>query len=155
MGAALCNGSRISPDNSSFPGEWLVSFGAPSREKGALRSFEANLFSELPTDDPERPILVSRFLPGRGSTALELCSLADGRLNGFVRSGQKCWDIAAGLIIAANSGCALARLDGSDWRGDVQKFSRSYEGALMGASSPENLSLLRDLASGKVKKWPP
>lgn len=47
-----------------------------------------------------------------GSSALDLCYLAAGRLDVYVHGGQNLWDYAAGALIIAESGGYLASLDG-------------------------------------------
>ena len=49
-----------------------------------------------------------------GSSALEWCYLAAGRLDVYLHGGQKLWDYAAGLLILEEAGGASAALDGSD-----------------------------------------
>lgn len=47
-----------------------------------------------------------------GSAALDLCALAQGRLDAYVEQGLKPWDLAAGGLVAAESGVVLAGLTG-------------------------------------------
>lgn len=47
-----------------------------------------------------------------GSAALDLCAVADGRIDAFVEEGLQPWDRAAGGLIAAEAGCILAGFDG-------------------------------------------
>jgi myo-inositol-1(or 4)-monophosphatase len=47
-----------------------------------------------------------------GSAALDLCSVAAGRLDGFFEAGLNPWDFAAGGLIAAETGCLLSGLHG-------------------------------------------
>ena len=42
-----------------------------------------------------------------GSTAINLAYLAAGRLDGFWVRRIACWDVAAGLLIAAEAGAAI------------------------------------------------
>jgi myo-inositol-1(or 4)-monophosphatase len=48
-----------------------------------------------------------------GSIALDLCYLATGRLDGYWAHGIELWDVAAGLLIARESGALI-----SDFNGD-------------------------------------
>jgi len=50
-----------------------------------------------------------------GSAALEIAYVADGRFDAFWSSGAKLdlWDIAAGIIIAAEAGCLVSEIDGT------------------------------------------
>lgn len=155
MDRSECNGRELRPDPSGFPGEWSIAFGAPSTYLGRTSDIEMMLFSSIPTSDPDRPLRPSRFLPGRGSMALELCSLADGRLNALCRFGQRSWDVAAGSIIAQRSGCSLSTIEGGDWAEEVERFSREQRTDLIGATGPENLGLLRELMARRILAWPP
>jgi myo-inositol-1(or 4)-monophosphatase len=46
-----------------------------------------------------------------GSAALDLCWVADGRLDLYYEAGLAEWDIAAGSLIAAEAGAAVRRVD--------------------------------------------
>lgn len=48
-----------------------------------------------------------------GSTALELCYVASGKVDGFICSGDELWDFAAGVVLAQEAGCKF-----TDWKGD-------------------------------------
>ncbi|MEO9138391.1 MAG: inositol monophosphatase family protein [Jatrophihabitans sp.] len=43
-----------------------------------------------------------------GSAALDLCHVADGRLDAYFESGLHPWDYAAGALIAAEAGCRVS-----------------------------------------------
>lgn len=47
-----------------------------------------------------------------GSAALDLCALAEGRLDAYVEQGLHPWDLAAGGLVATEAGLALEGLDG-------------------------------------------
>ena len=47
-----------------------------------------------------------------GSAALDLCSVACGRLDGYFEAGLNPWDYGAGALIAAEAGCAVSGLRG-------------------------------------------
>ena len=47
-----------------------------------------------------------------GSAALDLCSVAAGRLDGFVEEGLNAWDAAAGGLVATEAGAVLEKLRG-------------------------------------------
>lgn len=47
-----------------------------------------------------------------GSAALDLCSLACGRLDAYFEAGLNPWDYAAGALVAAEAGCTIAGLRG-------------------------------------------
>lgn len=47
-----------------------------------------------------------------GSAALDICAVADGSLDAFVEQGLKPWDLAAGELIARESGAVVGGLHG-------------------------------------------
>jgi len=54
-----------------------------------------------------------------GSSALDWCYVAAGRLDIYIHGGQKLWDYAAGALILQEAGGALCTLDSDDfWAGD-------------------------------------
>jgi myo-inositol-1(or 4)-monophosphatase len=61
---------------------------------------------------------VARLLPHvrdvrrLGSAALDLCAVADGRLDAYVEQGLHPWDLAAGGLVATESGVLVEGLDG-------------------------------------------
>jgi len=154
-GGAFCGSRPLVPRTSPFIGEWLVSFGAPSKRRAEEASVEGLLFRELPTADGQRTVHPYRYKPGRGSTALELCGLAEGAFNGLVRWGQKPWDVAAGLVIASEAGCALETMDGRSWEEEVGRFSTDHISDIVGASDRDGLATLRRLMKGEIDRWPP
>lgn len=52
-----------------------------------------------------------------GTTALELCYIATGAVDGFICSGDELWDFAAGIVIAQESGCVFTDWQGNPWDG--------------------------------------
>lgn len=49
-----------------------------------------------------------------GSAALNLCFVADSRLDGYWATSVKTWDIAAGFLIARQAGAIITHIDGSE-----------------------------------------
>jgi myo-inositol-1(or 4)-monophosphatase len=47
-----------------------------------------------------------------GSASLDLCAVADGRLDAYYEKGLKPWDHAAGALVAAEAGARVGGLDG-------------------------------------------
>jgi myo-inositol-1(or 4)-monophosphatase len=72
------------------------------------RSWQARLAAEL--------IGRTRDVRRGGSSALELCSVAAGWIDGYVEHGLHPWDWAGGALIAAEAGAVLRlpKADGSD-----------------------------------------
>lgn len=56
-----------------------------------------------------------------GATVPELSYVARGAACGFVCSGDKVWDYAAGVLICAEAGAVV-----SDWKGGYWKLEQSY-----------------------------
>lgn len=50
-----------------------------------------------------------------GTTALELCYIANGSFDGFICSGDELWDYAAGIVIATEAGCIFTDWHGNSW----------------------------------------
>jgi len=51
-----------------------------------------------------------------GAAALDLCSVAAGRLDGFWELGLNAWDVAAGNLIVQEAGGTVTAADGSPYR---------------------------------------
>lgn len=134
---SLCNNQKIIPSSSKFLGEWLVSYGIPSKfEEDIPAKYVTNLFRRYKSSDVKRPIQLWRFKPGRGAMSLELCSLASGKLNALVRFKQKPWDVAAGLLIADEAGARITRFDGETWHVDISNFDYDFSGDYIGIANP-------------------
>jgi len=52
-----------------------------------------------------------------GTTALELCYIASGSVDGFICFGDELWDFAAGIVIAQEAGCVFTDWKGKPWDG--------------------------------------
>ena len=70
-----------------------------------------------PAGHAEQGLLVAALLPRRadirryGAAAVDLCSVAAGRLDVYVEEGLDPWDLAAGEIIAREAGATVTDLD--------------------------------------------
>lgn len=51
-----------------------------------------------------------------GTTALELCYIANGSFDGFICAGDELWDYAAGIVIATEAGCIFTDWHGNPWK---------------------------------------
>jgi myo-inositol-1(or 4)-monophosphatase len=56
-----------------------------------------------------------------GSAALDLCSVAAGRVDGFWEFNLNPWDTAAGVLIAEEAGGRVSRFDGSSFQIDSRE----------------------------------
>ncbi len=76
-------------------------------------------FGYRPDVRAQQALTVARVLPvvrdirRMGSAALDLCSLAAGRVDAYYEAGLNSWDYAAGLLIATEAG-ALAQTPAAD-----------------------------------------
>lgn len=75
-----------------------------------------------------------RDLRRMGSAALDLCSVAAGRVDGYYESGLHAWDLAAGWLVATEAGAVVTSMDGG-----------SAGGGSVLAAGPSLHPLLRDL----------
>jgi myo-inositol-1(or 4)-monophosphatase len=80
-----------------------------------------------------------------GSAALDLCSVASGRLDGFWELKLKPWDIAAGALIVAEAGGSL-----SDFSGNEFSISGSETLASNGIIHREMVAVLSSVANARV-----
>lgn len=75
-------------------------------------------FNYVPGIRTKQAEAMARFLPQVrdirriGSAALDLCALAEGQFDAYVEEGLQPWDLAAGGLIASESGLVLSGLDG-------------------------------------------
>jgi len=69
-----------------------------------------------------------------GAAALDLCSLASGRIDAYYEAGLSVWDYAAGALIAREAGARVGALDGGEIR----------PGSAL-AAHPERFDQLREL----------
>jgi len=60
-----------------------------------------------------------RDLRRMGAGALDLCSVAAGRVDGYYEQGMQPWDMSAGLLIATEAGARVGGLRGREPSGDL------------------------------------
>jgi len=78
-----------------------------------------------------------------GSAALDLCTVAAGRLDGYFEVGLNSWDWSAGVLIASEAGCVVSGLRGRAPGGAMT--------AVAGATlAPELFALLEELGADDV-----
>ncbi|HET8929427.1 MAG TPA: inositol monophosphatase family protein, partial [Acidimicrobiales bacterium] len=99
-GGSTCNGRPLRPSGPVDLGHALIGTGFSylaerRRDQGRV---VAGLIHQI------------RDIRRLGAAALDLCYVAAGRLDGYFESGLKPWDLAAGGLVAAESGCRLAGL---------------------------------------------
>jgi len=82
-----------------------------------------------------------------GAAALELCYVADGRIDGFLQPGLQAWDMAAAALIIAQAGGRLSNLRGGPF--DIHKHQIV---ATNGALHDELIALLNP-SLGQRLRW--
>jgi len=82
-----------------------------------VQSLVATGFGYLPEVRARQGEVLAAILPEirdirrAGSAALDLCSVASGRVDGFYESGLNAWDLAAGWIIVTEAGGLVSGLN--------------------------------------------
>jgi len=114
-------------------GAWLngtrLPLRTPARQlAGAVAGVD---FKRLPADlaaalATQKPVYSLRNF---GSSALEWCFVAAGRLDVYLHGGQALWDYAAGRLILAEAGGSFGLLDGTPLVADPRKKSAVVLGA--------------------------
>ena len=105
-GGAFCNGERII--HPKFDTEYIpmlfLNHGYPEVDRAKFKELSRLLASDFNTLK-------------LGTTALELCYIASGAVDGFICSGDELWDFAAGIVIAQEAGCIFTDWQGKPWDG--------------------------------------
>lgn len=102
-GGAFLNGRPISARSAGPPlAHSLVAtgFGYDPQRRGAQGTVLAQVLPAV------------RDIRRAGSAALDLCSVACGRIDGYYERGLQHWDHAAGALIAAEAGAWVGTLEG-------------------------------------------
>jgi len=107
-GGAFCNGERIVlPD---FSKEYIpmlfLNHGYAEIDRAKFKELSKRLASDY-------------NILKLGTTAVELCYIASGSVDGFICSGDELWDFAAGIIIAQEAGFIFTDWQGKQWKGET------------------------------------
>lgn len=76
-------------------------------------------FGYAPAQRTRQGAVLAKLLPQvadirrQGSASLDLCAVAQGRLDAYFEAGLQPWDYAAGVLIATEAGCAATGLRGT------------------------------------------
>jgi myo-inositol-1(or 4)-monophosphatase len=108
---AYLNDTRIQVSKIEKLAECLVGTGFPSHK----RHKNPNIFFY------HQITLRTHGVRRAGSAALDLCSVAAGRLDGFWEFNLNPWDTAAGILIAEEAGARVTRFDGSPFQIDSRE----------------------------------
>ena len=125
-GGAFLNGEPIQPTDKADLATALVGTG----------------FSYVPANRAQQAAVLTHVLPAvrdirrAGAASLDLCWVACGRLDAYYEVTLQPWDVAAGVLIAAEAGALVSGVDGGP---------PSHESVLAAAPgvAPALLSLLR------------
>ncbi len=90
--------------------------------------------------------MLSHGIRRAGSAALDLCSVAAGRLEGFWEFGLKTWDVAAGLLLVTEAGGRYG-----DMKGGPYDLGGEHLAATNGAVHQELLALFEDIFEGRYR----
>jgi len=105
---------------SALKGHGAFCNGKAIRSSGIEMLSEALVVASLPVCTNQDAPAVQRFLKAlpaaqnvqrTGSASLNLCSVACSRIDAFWSSSLKPWDMAAGALIAVESGCVVSDLE--------------------------------------------
>lgn len=97
------NGQPIAASNCEALSNALVAASFPPNVQKT--SIEVSQFLEV--------LVRAQSLRRLGSAALNLCYVADGKIDGYWASSVKSWDVAAGQLIAVRAGAFITDVDGS------------------------------------------
>jgi myo-inositol-1(or 4)-monophosphatase len=101
-GGARRNGEPIGVSAETEPGSALVATGFGYTPEGRARQAEALA----------RLIGSIRDIRRMGAAAVDLCSVACGRVDAFFERGLNHWDLAAGELIAIEAGAIVSSIEG-------------------------------------------
>ena len=105
-GGAFCNGEKITlPEfHSEYIPMLFLNHGYNEADRVKFKELSRRLAS-------------THNILKLGTTALELCYIADGSVDGFICSGDEIWDFAAGIVITKEAGCIFSDWQGKSWDG--------------------------------------
>ena len=105
-GGAFCNGEKIIHPkfDSAYIPMLFLNHGYAETDRAKFKELSKLLASDF-------------NVLKLGTTALELCYIASGAVDGFICSGDELWDFAAGIVIAQEAGCIFTDWKGNPWDG--------------------------------------
>ncbi len=105
-GGAFCNGKKII--HPKFDTDYIpmlfLNHGYPEVDRAKFKELSKRLASDF-------------NILKLGTTAVELCYIASGSVDGFICSGDELWDFAAGIVITQEAGCIFTDWQGNPWDG--------------------------------------
>ncbi len=105
-GGAFCNGKKII--HPKFDTDYIpmlfLNHGYPEVDRAKFKELSKRLASDF-------------NILKLGTTAVELCYIVSGSVDGFICSGDELWDFAAGIVITQEAGCIFTDWQGNPWDG--------------------------------------
>ena len=129
---AYYNGKRLSPAPDRDFKDCLVEFGAGSTKKA---------FADVAFGIAKEVFLSCLDLRRICSSALAICYIAAGKLNGYFEYSLKPWDYAAATLMLEECGCTC-----SDWEGKPVQFEKPSSFI---CGTPKAYKALLDIVSKK------
>ena len=136
---ALLNGQRIAVSRVDNLGECLSGTGFPSHKRH--QNPNIHFYQEI--------TLRTHGVRRAGSAALDLASVAAGRLDAFWEFNLNPWDTAAGVLLVEEAGGKVTDMHGGPWLLDSRETL-----ATNGVVHAEFLKLMDDIFSGRVSALP-
>lgn len=109
---AFCEGNRISCSSTTELLDSLLTTGFGYKH-GILWQKNMKLFKHL-TD-------LTQGVRRLGAAAIDICHVADGKIDGFWEYDLYPWDTAAGILIAKESGCVVSNICGEKYNLNIDK----------------------------------
>ncbi len=105
-GGAFCNGEKVvhSKFNTDYIPMLFLNHGYPEADRTKFKELSKRLASDF-------------NILKLGTTAVELCYIANGSVDAFICSGDELWDFAAGIVITQEAGCIFTDWQGNTWDG--------------------------------------
>jgi myo-inositol-1(or 4)-monophosphatase len=137
-GGAFLNGARLRASHAEKLSDAVVCSGFPPDQGGKLGEMIAAF---------GRFTGVARGTRRLGSAALDLAYVAAGRLDVYYEQGLKPWDMAAGIVLAAEAGAVVSRYDGSPAIAD--------QGEVMACAEALAMEVRGVLSESRARPWKP
>lgn len=133
---AYLNHRRINVSETSSLAEGLFGTGFASAKRH--KKVNVHFFHQIS--------MLTHGVRRSGSAALDLCSVACGRLEGFWEFGLKPWDTAAGLLMVREAGGRY-----TDMRGGTHALGGDHLAASNGRVHDEWIELFSDVFAGRYR----
>ena len=133
---AYLNNQRLRVSTAARMNEGLFATGFPSGRRH--KEMNIHFFHQVS--------MASHGIRRAGSAALDLCSVASGRLEGFWEIGLSSWDVAAGLLIVEEAGGKYGDMQGGPYElGGVELLATN------GLVHAELVELFKEVYQGRYR----